>query len=102
LGLAHSDIGNVAVLLAKDRGLQTYLAAVLLFPFLAAPLTRGGPARVYLPLVPFGLLAAAIGVVQFGETVKTKFNAALGRSLIWVAVVAPMTLLPAGLRIGRH
>jgi hypothetical protein len=46
---------SCGLLFSKRRRL-----ALLLFPFVLAPVTRGGPPRVYLPLVPIGLLTVAL------------------------------------------
>jgi len=50
-----------------------YLAAFLiliLFPFALAPLTRFGPPRVYLPLIPFACVAASGGLIAFRNAIR--------------------------------
>ena len=84
------------LLLSKRRGLALGLFGVLLFPFALAPITHGVP-RVYLPLVPGGLLAAAIG---FGRVIDRLPG--LGKShrrtgLVLVAALVPLLGLPSAL-----
>jgi hypothetical protein len=88
----------IGLLLSSRKGLAASLAIVLILPLAAAVLTRAGPARVYLPLVPFGILAAAIGAVRLLKLVHP-WMAPLWRTLLTISVMLlPVCWLPGGLR----
>jgi hypothetical protein len=85
------------LLLSKRRGLALGLLVLLLFPLALAPITRGGPARVYLPLVPIGLLAAAIGFGRLIDLLPGFDKSHRRTGLVLVAALVPLLGLPRAL-----
>lgn len=86
-----------ALLPGRRRRLSLCIAMLLGFPFLVAPLTHGGPARVYLPLVPFGLWLAALGFARLLEYLETWFSSRTRTAVVIVAALVPLAQLPRGL-----
>ena len=88
----------VGLLFSSKRGLAAGLAVVLIFPLAAVVVTRAGPARVYLPLVPFGIFAAALGTTRLLKLADS-WVALRWRSLVTVFVMLmPILWLPEMLR----
>jgi hypothetical protein len=88
----------IGLFFSPKKGLAASLAVVLIFPLAAAVLTRAGPARVYLPLVPFGIFAAAMGAARL-LNMANLWMAPRWRSLITVIVMLMPTIwLPYMLR----
>lgn len=75
----------LALVAGNHRKLAWLLAAMIAWPLLAAALTRAGPARAYVPLVPAGILLAALGMRQLGRWQ-------------WAPVGVAVVLLPGHLR----
>ena len=85
------------LLLSKRRGLALGLFVLLLFPFALTPITRGGPPRVYLPLVPIGLLTAAIGFGRLIDLVSVFGKSHWRTGLVLGAALVPLLGLPTAL-----
>jgi hypothetical protein len=85
------------VLAAKRRVLAACLLGVLCFPLLAAPLTRGGPPRVYVPMIPFGMLAAASGFVRLLDLLRDRWTTRARTAVIVVVALVPLIQLPSAL-----
>jgi hypothetical protein len=88
----------IGLFFSPKKGLAASLAVVLIFPLAAAVVTRAGPARVYLPLVPFGIFAAALGMTRLLKLADS-WLAPRWRSLVTVLVMLmPVFWLPDMLR----
>jgi hypothetical protein len=88
----------IGLFFSPKKGLAASLAVVLIFPLAAAVVTRAGPARVYLPLVPFGIFAAALGTTRLLKLADS-WVAPRWRSLVTVLVMLmPIFWLPDTLR----
>ena len=85
------------IMAANRRVLAACLLGVLCIPLLAAPLTHGGPPRVYMPMIPFGMLAAAIGIVRLLDFLSGRLTAALRVAIVVAVALAPLVLLPRAL-----
>ena len=85
------------LLAANRRVLTVCLLGVLCFPLLAAPLTRGGPSRVYVPMIPFGMLAAAIGFVRLLDFLRNRWTVTARTVMVMVVALAPLAQLPHAL-----
>ena len=85
------------LLLSKRRGLALGLLGLLLFPFALAPITHGGPPRVYLPLVPIGLLTAAIGFGRLIDLLPVFGKSHWRTGLVLAAALVPLVGLPTAL-----
>ncbi|OGV34229.1 MAG: hypothetical protein A2020_04390 [Lentisphaerae bacterium GWF2_45_14] len=74
----------LSLLMFFDKKLRLFLGAFLfifLFPFLCAPLTTLGPARAYLPLIPFACIAASGGVLAVQKLIAKRINDRMNRGL---------------------
>jgi hypothetical protein len=96
--------GTTAVLilgglwLSKRSASGLSLAFVMFFPFLLAPLTCGGPSRVYLPLMPFGMMAAATGICRLSELSRTLLRGRRRQAFLVVVALLPLVGLRFALR----
>jgi len=76
--------------LSKRSASGLSLAFVMFFPFLLAPLTCGGPSRVYLPLMPFGMMAAATGICRLSELSRTLLRGRRRQAFLVVVALLPL------------
>ena len=84
------------LLMTRDWRLSLFLVLTLIFPFLVAPLTRGGGARVYLALAPFGFIAAAIAVSRAMEVLVS--NLKLRSAIVVLLALVPLLWMPRSLK----
>ena len=85
------------MLASNRRTLTVCLLGVLCFPLLAALLTRAGPPRVYVPMIPFGMLAAATGIVCLLDFLRNHWTGAVRTITVVVVAFAPLVQLPRAL-----
>jgi hypothetical protein len=91
-------LAAIGLLFGSRKGLAASLAIVLILPLAAALLTRAGPARVYLPLVPFGILAAAIGTARLLKLAYPRVPPRWRTSITILVMLLPVCWLPSELR----
>jgi len=90
----------VGLLITPRRRLAASLAIILIFPLAAAVLTRAGPPRAYLPSIPFGVFAAALGATRLMELAVARWSLSHWRPAVLVLLMlAPMCWLPRMLRL---
>jgi hypothetical protein len=82
------------LLFSKEHRVKLCLLSVIIFPILIAPLSRAGPARVYLPLIPFGLLAAAVGFSRLLDYLRPRLGDRVCAVLQLLGLIAPLAFLP--------
>lgn len=88
----------IGLLLTPRKGLAASLAVVLILPLAAAVMTRAGPARAYLPMVPFGIFAAAIGATRLLKLVHSRMTPPWRTSVTVLVMLLPVSWLPHTLR----